>query len=92
MVVGFQGGRVVIAHISRCIIHRKSPHNPADGIQMPILPDRHDRSLEAPLVPSEPKTPEEEALEPPLKTLDTPMHELEFFWNHLPSSRNLVYL
>jgi hypothetical protein len=43
LAVGMQGGHLITAHVSRCVLHRRSPHSLAAG---PVLPDRRDWSLE----------------------------------------------
>jgi hypothetical protein len=54
LVVGYQGGHVITAHISRCLLHERSTHN-RDGASLdtPSLPARRDHSLEAPVTLAE---------------------------------------
>jgi Reverse transcriptase (RNA-dependent DNA polymerase) len=49
LVVGIQGGHVVTAHVSRCILHQRGPYHSSDNMSfVPTFPDRRDRTLEDP--------------------------------------------
>jgi hypothetical protein len=46
LVIGVQGGHLITAHISLCLLHQRSTHNqPLDD----VLPVSRDRTLETPL-------------------------------------------
>jgi hypothetical protein len=49
LVVGFQGGHLVTAHESRCLLHRRSPLYEQSCDRKVALPDSRDRSMESPL-------------------------------------------
>jgi hypothetical protein len=51
LVLGFQGGNFVTAHVSRCLLHRRGPHYVPDRAPAEVLlPSNRDRSLETPLL------------------------------------------
>jgi hypothetical protein len=49
-----QGGHLIAAHVTRCLLHARSTHNPADRDSAEIdLPQNRDRTLETPLTPAD---------------------------------------
>jgi hypothetical protein len=54
LVVGVQGGHLITAHLTRCLLHARSTHNPADRDSAEMdLPQNRDRTLETPFTPAD---------------------------------------